>query len=96
MAKTAFARVLGTALRVDLREGVAKKTGKAYSMNIATVLVGVGGTTELVLPSGVLVGAGEEVDFLVEVTANEYGFNISVIADPDNSHVANAAAVNTF
>lgn len=96
MATSAFANVKGSVFKTEHREGFAKKTGAAYSMDIVTVLVPDGGLTELVLPedSNRSVEAlaslqGKPSDFLCEFFRNEFGFGIKVIRE--NTGLLNSA-----
>jgi hypothetical protein len=86
MATSAFAKVQGKVFRTDHREGFAKKTGQAYSMDMVHVLVPNGGLTELTLPDAIGSEAlaaleGKDVDVTVEVFRNEFGFGIKVLRD---------------
>lgn len=87
MATSAYANVKGSVFKTEHREGFAKKTGAAYSMDIVTVLVPDGGLTELVLPEATLSGEalaslqGKQADFLCEFFRNEFGFGIKVIRE---------------
>lgn len=106
MAKSLFANVQGSVFKVDHREGIGKKSNLPYSMDILTVLVPGAGLSELVLPNdGGNISAdalaalvGHDVDFLVEVFPNEFGYGVKVIEDRGNvvrevaSLVASAAA----
>lgn len=84
MANNAFANVKGSVFRIEHREGIAKKTGKPYAMDILHVLVDEAGVTELALPdllNVALYGVGQEVDFSIEISRSEFGFRLSVIRD---------------
>lgn len=95
MANNAFANVKGSVFRIEHREGIAKKTGKPYSMDILHVLVEDAGVTELALPdslSAALYGAGQEVDFSVEISRSEFGFRLSIIKDNYLAAIASRAS----
>jgi hypothetical protein len=99
MATSAIARLTGTVIRKEHRDGIAKATGKAYDMHILTVLVGGAGTTEIIQPaagvvSGSVPGVGEDIDWLVEVSRSERGFNLNVLGlYPEREALAIAAAL---
>lgn len=87
MASNAFANVRGSVFRTEHRSGTARKTNQPYSMDILHVLVPDAGLTELVLPSdrsllgGVVYDVDDEVDFVVEIRRNEFGFGMTIIKD---------------
>ena len=92
MATSAFANVIGKVFTTDHREGFAKETGAAYSMDIIQVLVPGGGLTELVLPSEPALSRealasleGKDVNFLVEIFRNKYGFGVNVKREVTNT-----------
>jgi len=79
MATNLFANVRGQVFKTEHREGFAKDSGAAYSMDIVTVLVVGGGLSEVVLPEPLPTEAlqslqGQSVDFLIEVYRNAKGF----------------------
>lgn len=87
MASSAIARLTGTVLRTQHRDGVAKATGNPYSMEIITVLVAGVGTTELSFFTsdvsklgGVLPAADDYIDWAVEISRSERGFNMDVLS----------------
>lgn len=87
MANSAIARLTGTVLRTQHREGTAKTTGNPYSMEIVTVLVAGVGTTELSFFTsdvaklgGVLPAIDDYIDWAVEVSRSERGFNMDVLS----------------
>lgn len=66
-----LARVSGSVLRVDAREGVSNRTQKAYRIPFVTILVENQGVAEVNVPDIVEAATrpGDEVDWLIEVTA---------------------------
>lgn len=86
MAASAFAKVIGKVFRTDHREGFAKETGAAYSMDMIHVLVPNGGLTELTLPDSIGSEAlsaleGKDVDLVIEIFPNKYGFGTKILKD---------------
>jgi len=86
VATNLFANVRGQVFKTEHREGFAKESGAAYSMDIVTVLVVGGGLSEVVLPEPLPAEAlqsltGEKVDFLVEVYRNAKGFGTRLIVN---------------
>jgi hypothetical protein len=87
MASSAIARLTGTVLRTQHRDGIAKGSGNPYSMEIITVLVAGVGTTELSFFTsdvaklgGVLPEADDYIDWAIEVSRSERGFNTDVLS----------------
>jgi hypothetical protein len=86
VASSAIARLTGTVLRVQHKDGIAKNSGNPYSMEIVTVLVAGVGTTEfsfftadVAKLGGVIPAADDYIDWSVEISRSERGFNIDVL-----------------
>lgn len=94
MATNLFANVRGQVFKTEHREGFAKESGAAYSMDIVTVLVVGGGLSEVVLPEPLPAEAlhslqGKQVDFLVEVYRSAKGFGTRLLRnDPQAAELA--------
>jgi hypothetical protein len=80
-----ISRVSGQVLALKQKSGT--KDGKDWSMDLATVLVGSHGTSELILPRkeniastiGQTPKKGDYVDWAVESYAGTKGMNVSII-----------------
>lgn len=96
MATSAYANVQGKVFKTDHREGFAKESGAAYSMDMVHVLVPNGGLTELTLPDSIGSEAlaalvGRDVDVTVEIFRNKFGFGTKILKDNKGTLIPAAA-----